>query len=105
MSVAIRRCCLAVGVWVQPQVSSCDVLDGPSENVIWFPQSFFTFPPLIVIVPLLHIYLTPLCEVRDVPYRTKHDHNIGFCVGVSSPPHQFDSQITKSFYVYGSVHR
>ena len=105
MSRAIRRCCLAVEDWVQSQVASCDVLGGPSENVTWFPQGFFTFPPLIIIVPLLHIYLTLLSEACDVPYQTKHDHNIGFCVGDSSPPHQCGTEITKSFYFYGSVHR
>jgi len=78
MSVAIRRCFLAVGVWVQSQVASCDALGGRSENVTWFPQSVFTFPPPIVILPLLYIYLTPISEACDVTYQMTHDHNIGF---------------------------
>ena len=104
MSGAIRRCCLAVGVWVQHQVASCDVLGGPSENVTWFSQSFFTFPlpdRVCIVTP----HLTPLCEACDAPYQTKHDHNIGFWVEVLSPLHQCDNQITKSFNVCGSVHR
>lgn len=60
MSGAIRRCFIAVEVWVQSQVASCDVLGGRSETVTWFPESFFTLPMPFVIVPLLHISVTPL---------------------------------------------
>jgi hypothetical protein len=55
-------------------------------------------PPPIVIVPLLNIYLTPISEACDVPFQTTHDHNIGFWVGVLSPPHRCDNQITKSLF-------
>jgi hypothetical protein len=49
---AIRRCFLAVGGWVQSQVASCDAVGGRSENVTWFPQSFFTLQLLIFVYML-----------------------------------------------------
>jgi hypothetical protein len=78
MSGAIRRCFRTVEGWVHSQVASCVVPSGRSETVTWFPESFFTLPAPIVIVPLLPISVTPLPEACDVPFQTTHYHNIGF---------------------------
>ena len=60
MSGAIRRCFLAVDVWIHSKVASCGVLGGRSETVTWFPAGFFPFPLPIMIAPLLHIHVTTL---------------------------------------------
>jgi hypothetical protein len=49
MSGAIRRYFLALEVWVQSQVVSCDAVGGRSENVTWFGFSSRWFHVMLLV--------------------------------------------------------
>jgi hypothetical protein len=47
-------------------------------------SEFFSFPPLIIIPPLLHTHLSPPHAVCDSPDQATHYHTLGPMLGASS---------------------